>query len=753
MKIEERETLPAMARAYAHSRENTLPEKWHSLEDHLQGVAKLASQFALTFKAGLWGEAAGLWHDLGKYSKEFQDYIRLANGITAHMEETPVPGRVDHSTFGAQHAFQVYGKDVGKLLAYCIAGHHAGLPDGHGSERSLETRLVRHVPKCPDMPLIIAKHKSPLELPVQLKNQKIAGFQIAFFTRMLFSSLVDADFLDTEAFMDPQRSMLRLKPRPSMSELSSKLTQHLDSMADNAQKSTVNLHRRDVLDSCRKASSQTPGFFSLTVPTGGGKTLSSLAFALSHAHQHNLERVIYAIPFNSIIEQNAEVFKNIFQDFGEGVVLEHHCHIDPEIASPWSRIAAENWDAPLVVTTNVQFFESLFAARPSRCRKLHRLARSVIILDEAQALPIRYMRPCLEALRELVTHYGCSVILCTATQPALIHREDFTIGLEGIREIIPEPSKLFSCMRRVQISHRGTMNDEAMAERLAQENQVLCVVNTRDHAKRLFKTMGDKSEHYHLSTRLCAAHRFEMITEIRGRLKKNKPCRVVSTQLIEAGVDMDFPVAWRALAGLDSIAQAAGRCNREGKLERGQVWIFEPERKKDIPVGDIRQAAETLKSEILGVYDDFLSPEAIEHYFRLHYWKKSSEMDAENIMSCFEAFRELNFDFRKAADKFQLIDDRQISVIVPYGETGKNIVDELYSTHQKRIPPPHQVERRAQRYMVPLYPNEAELLKRDGSLEFLHERFLVLADQSRYHEHFGLQPGEHETPSPETLTV
>jgi CRISPR-associated endonuclease/helicase Cas3 len=414
---------------YAHSLPGKPPEEWQRLEDHLRAAAEKARHFADSFGAGEWGYVAGLWHDLGKYSEEFQTRLAALSDPDAHIETRP--GRPDHSTAGAQHAQKAL-KDAGRLLAYAIAGHHAGIPDGNNNEPScLVRRLEKTIPTYAAAPRPTLDQTVSLKLPFALYPNR-HWFQLSFFVRMIFSCLVDADFLDTERFMDSERSPWR-QGYPELSTLEDKLMRHLDELGSRARVTPINQHRRSVLQECLDAADWNPGLFSLTVPTGGGKTLSSLAFALKHAIRYDMERVIYVIPYTSIIEQNAAVFRNIL---GDNAVLEHHSNFDPQEEDHRSRLASENWDAPLIVTTNVQFFESLFSTRSSRCRKLHNIARSVVILDEAQMLPVPLLKPCLEALRELSTSYGTTIVLCTATQPSLTRSAEFTDGLEGVREII-----------------------------------------------------------------------------------------------------------------------------------------------------------------------------------------------------------------------------------------------------------------------------------------------------------------------------
>jgi len=729
---------------FAHTRAGSPQSDRERLDAHLRLVADGgetlagAAGFAATFGAAEWGRLAGLWHDLGKYSAEFQAYLRTASGFDAHLET--LPGRVDHSTAGAQHAVRRFRGSAGRLLAYCIAGHHGGLPDNvddQGGASGLTNRLAKAVCDYSAAPPDILNQPCPPRPTLDWDRAQPShiAFQASVFCRMLFSCLVDADFLATEAFMRPDQREERTRALPTPPDLLPHLDSHLERLQASAPDTAVNRARAGVLAQCREKAELPPGLYSLTVPTGGGKTLSSLAFALRHAARHGLRRVIYAIPFTSIIEQNAKVFREALDDAGQDIVLEHHSNFDP----PWYRLAAENWDAPLVVTTNVQLFESLFANKPSRCRKLHRIARSVIILDECQTLPVTLLRPTLAMLEELRRNYGCTVVLCSATQPAVQRRDDFPIGLTDVREIVSDPLRLYDSLRRVGVARLGKLDDEATVARLRQHEQVLCVVNTRAHAARLFAALRESSDDadgvFHLSAQMCAAHRTDVLDLIRERLdpQNPKPCRVISTQLIEAGVDVDFPVVYRAMTGLDSIAQAAGRCNREGRLKRGQVFVFE----SDVdPRGDLRLRRQ-LGAEVAGLHDDLLGLEAIDHFFRLSYWSRNSEWDQEGILDCFSLNRDgPHLQFREAAQKYRLIPDVQQPVIVPYDRRGRELLGQLRRMPE---PPGRGFDRSVQRYVVGLYDRQFNQLRENHAVAQYHERFWVLENESAYDKHVGLK--------------
>lgn len=730
--------------AYAHTLANEPPERWEPLEQHLENVAQLAGEFASAFGARPWGVALGRWHDLGKYSSAFQDYLRRSANQDAG-EEDQVPGRVDHSTFGAQYAARIVKGNWGRILACCIAGHHAGLPDATSSDETtrratLEARLKAGPPRVPAVELP-TREAAPLalELPFALSREN-PGFQVAFFTRMLFSCLVDADRTATEAFCNPDRAATRRRHKPVIDDLVPIVDAFLQQKQAEADPTPVNRVRARVLHDCVAAASLPPGFFSLEVPTGGGKTYSSLAFALHHAHTHKLRRVIVAIPFTSIIEQTADAYRTALGPMAEAALVEHHSNIDPGKQTLQNALASENWDAPLIVTTNVQLYESLFAAATTPCRKLHRIARSVIVLDEAQAIPVDLLRPTLAALRELVNHYGCTVLLCTATQPALQRREQFQIGFEGVRPIIRDVPALFASLKRVEVTRVGKLTDDELIERLGAESAVLCVVNSRPHAAKLYDALAERSnreECYHLSTFMCAQHRREKLAEIRQRLSDGKPCRLVSTQLIEAGVDIDFPVVYRAPAGFDSIAQAAGRCNREGRHEYGRVYVFDTD--APAPPGPLRHAAEAAQ-ELLHIYPDPLSPEAIEAYFRHYYWSQEHRWDRCDVLGPLrDDLRHLPLlllKFQTAAARYRIIRDEQVQILVPYDDHARRILDRLFSGDVMDFA----LRRDAERYLVGV---------RDALLTALLDRQLLvqhdsgvflLANEGAYSRDKGLSP-------------
>ena len=741
---------------FAHSLPDRPPAEWQSLNDHLRNVAELAAEFARPFGGQEWARLAGLWHDLGKYSPEFQKKLYDANGIECHLETKP--GRVIHSQAGGHLAQKILDKRFERILCWLIMGHHAGLADYSSSDsgtRALEPKM-RH-PEESDkiiklVPNWIKNRKTPAPLTIW-KN----GADVAFSLRMLFSCLIDADFLDTEAFMDKKRQTLRKLKYPELQELATSFDLHMEKLLANAPSSPVNRLRTEVLEQCRQAASQKPGVFSLTVPTGGGKTLSSLAFALRHAVNNHQRRIIYVIPYTSIIEQTAAVFRGIDKTFA-GALVEHHSNMVDEDEGQTgirSRLAAENWDAPLIVTTAVQFFESLYAARTSRCRRLHNLAESVIICDEAQCLPPEYLRPCVFALRELVNHYGATVVLCTATQPVLTRTESFDFrfreGFTGVREIITDPAGLAKKLKRVEVEvchDLKTINLPELANRIKEEGtDLLCIVNRKRSARELAELLPE-GQSLHLSTNMCAAHRLKVLENIRQRLteKHDKPLLVVSTSLVEAGVDLDFPLVYRELAGLDSIAQAAGRCNREGRLKKGRTMVFSLEKAPQY----VRAAASLARPYLDPDRRELIfSPETFTDYFRQRFFLLGEEeLDRKKILARLQG--PLDYSFRSAAEDFRLIDDAwQRPIIAPYDEAPE-LVDRLLEWDVRSA------FRKLQRYTVNISEFMLQHLLDEGHVRELPEYpgTFYLENFALYSERYGFTPpGEIDNYNPEATII
>jgi len=741
----------------------------HLLAAHLQCVAARAADFSAAFESATatrrWAYLAGLWHDLGKYRPGFQRYV--VYDPNAHIEgQGKVGGREKtHSAAGALWAMQTLGESHGpngeraaRVLAYLIASHHAGLYDWENtlktpglSQRLSEDDCKTELQEARDAhpPESILSHG---DFVPDLTSIPGAGKGFALWVRMLFSCLVDADFLDTEAHFDAGKPARR-DGFPTLDQMRAAFDVHMAAKAAAADiTSTVNPLRADVLRQCRDKAALPAGFFSLTVPTGGGKTLSSLAFALKHAQTHGQRRVIYAIPYTSIIEQTADVFRKVFKDLGDEVLIEHHSQADAADKEETlrSRLACENWDAPLIVTTNVQLFESLFAAKTSRCRKLHNLVNSVIVLDEAQQLPPEFLQPILDVLNLLVKHYGVTVVLCTATQPALNSTNYFDKskdlrGLENVREIIDDPDALFKGLDRVDVQLPEDWNIstpwEKIAEQLAQEDCVLAIVSTRKAARGLHRMLPPGT--LHLSALMCGAHRKAVIDQIKVRLKAKRegtdrePLRVVSTQLVEAGVDIDFPVVYRALAGLDSIAQAAGRCNREGQLKgKGRVVVFVPPELP--PVGHLRKAAQACVSTLHGQQADPLARALFATYFRDFYSKV--ELDSKGVCKLLTMNpKTLGVQFRSAAEAFRLIDDEDSATVVvryvPHGEELEKLLATLASKGPERW-----LMRKLQRYTVSIHKRVADKMLAQGDLTLPMPGLYVQVNACGiYHQELGLQ--------------
>ena len=680
------------------------------LRPHLEEVGKLAQKFANPFGAGEMALAAGMLHDFGKYSPEFQNRVR--------GESAPAP----HSVFGAKKALEQYNDPyIGRAVAWCVAGHHSGLAD-YGD---MKAKLNAALPLPEKAPRDDGFSTPP---PPQYPNliRSPDAFSAHFLIRMVFSCLVDADRLKAERHFNPTFAEAR-KKRPALADLPPKLAAHLEKKTAEAKQTPVNQLRAEVLRACRGRAKSAPGFFSLSVPTGGGKTLSSLAFALEHAVQNKMARVICAIPFTSVIEQSAEAFRAAL---GAEAVLEHHCNYEPKNEDETSRrmtmLSAENWDAPVVATTNVQLFESLFAASASRCRKLHNLAQSVIVLDEAQSLPAALMRPCMRALDELVKNYGASVVFCTATLPDFSELLKKSGAPRPVSEIIPNLEPLHNEMRRVKIIPPAPdvfHNPESLADELAKTESVLCIVNTRRQARDVFAALRERAkrgECFHLSTWMHPNHRTRTLNEIREKLKSGAPCRVVSTTLVEAGVDLDFPAVWRSAAGLDSVAQAAGRCNREGKMETGETVVFRMEDKgrQDWMWQENGLCAEAMKAE------NPLAPDVVRNYFAETFrLLGDAEMDETRVLSRIkDAGRKMAFPFKTIAETFRMIKDGSLPVVVPL-DGGRRVAEKLDAGEDLA-----QWARRAQRWSASVSRADAEKLLQNGAAERVgpDRQFIIL---------------------------
>lgn len=655
---------------------------WHHLEDHSLAVAAMAATFAESFGGQDVAHWLGLLHDAGKAHPDFQRYL-----FDCAREPKRKHATVDHKTAGA--AALASARDLPQILL----GHHGGL-------RNLEdvtTRLRGYGTHERDRFDLAWSHFQSLGIipaggpPPTPEWAKASPQSHEFYLRMLFSCLVDADALDTEAHWSRDASKLRALDIPSLAACWSRFEIDQAALvtrtrASDQATSPVNTVRAGVYDACIQHATDAPGFFRLTVPTGGGKTRASTAFALRHALANHLDRVIFAVPFLSITEQTVDVLRRaVGSDRG---VLEHHSGIEPiddsasgeeTVNERWRQLASENWDAPIVVTTTVQLFESLFGRKTRQCRKLHRIARSVIILDEFQTVPAHLRAPIFDVLKDLVTNYGTSVVLCTATQPVLdtIETELATNGIR-ITELAPDPASAFATLQRVRYEWpdgNETWAWERVAEEMRSTEQSMVIVNTVRDAATLFQLLGDPDA-FHLSTRMCGAHRREVLGLIRARLAGGEPCRVVSTQLVEAGVDLDFPLVLRAIGPLDRIAQAAGRCNREGKVPGlGRMVIFTPE-DNAMPGGAYRIGTGVTAMMLAEGQVDFADPATFDTYFRMLFAESNAD---ERDIQHYRAER----SYEEVAERFRIIDDDTFPVLVPYGGTAMQARDTLVVTSQR----------------------------------------------------------------------
>lgn len=694
-------------------------EREQSIKEHLEGTAERAGEFAEKFGKKEWGYCCGMLHDIGKYSEEFQRKIQ---------EDTN--DRVDHATAGAQVCKERGG--YYSILSYCMAGHHAGLPD-YGNTAMSSSLCGRWKKRICDYHAYKDEIKIPkLDTdPIVFSKDRNMDFALGTFIRMLYSCLVDADFLDTESFM--KNGDTGRNSGESMETLQNRLEKHISEWLKNTDIDTINGRRTEILKNCIKEGKQKEGIFRLTVPTGGGKTLTSLAFALEHAVKNHKDRIIYVIPYTSIIEQNAQVFREIL---GEDNVLENHCNVDYESSEEFKpmQLASENWDKPVVVTTNVQFFESLFANKSSKCRKLHNIANSVVILDEAQMLPMDYLKPCTAMLQELVDGYRTSIVLCTATQPTL---DAFFRENALIKELCPRMEEQFQFFQRVNYQNLGKIRWDDLLEKLKRENNALCIVNTKKAAQMIYKEI-DGEGIYHLSTSMYPKHRKRVLKKIRERLKNNEKCIVISTSLVEAGVDLDFARVYRQIAGLDSMIQAAGRCNREGKrkLSDSMVYIFDLE--ESYPVQSQRQQMDVSKG-ILQDYADIADLKAITDYFTRLYHYRGTSLDKKKIM---DEFQKMECNFAKVAKEFRLIEENTRMIFINREPEADELLQELRIKGVTR-----ERMRKAGQYCIQVYDNEKsensffDKLNGAGMLKPISEEmqdFYELAAGEQYSEEYGL---------------
>jgi CRISPR-associated endonuclease/helicase Cas3 len=811
----------------AHQRRHDGAEQ--SLQEHLLGVAEIAKSFAAKVRLAEQGELIGLLHDLGKYSKEFQTYFRSAVGLINPDEDDFVDarglkGKVDHSSAGAQLVWEELskrgqlGQIVGQILALCIASHHSGLIDclSSGTKSVGEDVFTKRMQKLDDrthlqearlnMDTVIADRFRELandpniidglkesirqvalrdfRRDLRPNENPLTQFKTGMLVRFLFSCLIDADRINTADFENPEAAAKRLNGKYSQwNLLIDRLEAHLRGFTNQY---PIDEFRRRISEQCSESAARDKGIFTLTVPTGGGKTLASLRFALRHARRHEMDRVIYVIPFTSIIDQNADVVRKILEPPVDGVeqgsvVLEHHSNITPEEQTWKSKILSENWDAPVVYTTNVQLLETLFGAGTRGARRMHQLANAVLVFDEIQTLPINCIHLFCNAINYLVEHCGSTVVLCTATQPLLNRVEPLKGALHMTTdcEIMPGVTKLFEDLKRVQVINGrkpgGWANEEIARlalEEADRSDSCLVIVNTKKSAQALYQLCQDAKSVpiYHLSTNMCAAHRRKKLSEIRERLLNSERLLCISTQLIEAGVDIDFGSVIRFIAGMDSIAQAAGRCNRNGRPRLGRVHIVNPSDESVDMLKDISRGKDTT-ARLLDEYEtqpgrfgnDLLGPDTMGWYFNYYFFEQRGDMDYPvpagrlghddtllNLLSvnpnATEEFRRSNGEspnmylrqsFMAAAKAFKSIDAPTRGVIVPYGEEGKALINELCAAFA--IEKQFGLLRKAQQYTVNVFPHELQRLREAYAVHEVQDGTDILYLDARYYsDEFGL---------------
>lgn len=735
---------------YAHTLDGRPSYEWEPLYgsgSHAERTAAEMAAFRIpfseevcsSFNAGNLLKLLAISHDMGKASSNFQAYLQRGGAS------------VDHKTAAAQWWCE-HCPGVGVLLAYACHGHHGGL--GQGARVFEQVRSALVLPEVTAaLPDVLREKVAKLTFRAGqggvTDDEKLFSLMMA--VRMFHSCLVDADWLATEAFCDSEKRSRRIgSPRKSISVLSADLEAYISDRERHAS-GKINELRKLVHDSCYEAAQEQPGVFSLNVPTGGGKSLSSLSFALKHAELHRKERVIYVIPYTSIIDQMAREFRCLF---GEEQVVEHHCNITEEVDSEENRFATENWDAPIIITTAVQFFESLFACSNSRCRKIHNIAHSVVVFDEVQSLPSTLLHPCLLAMKTLQRDYGCTILLCTATQPALTNHAGFNIGWpeREVRSLLGKAleQRLVCEMKRVEVELLGSISQETLVEHFLASgvDSALLIVNLTSQAQRVYDLLRGKSVRglYHLSARMCPAHRVAVLETVRERLAAGEPTVLVSTRVVEAGVDISFPVVYRDSCGLDSLAQAAGRCNRHGERPLGKVYSFSAS-DYSLPSSfvDLRDGVYAMQDTLAMQHpSDLFAPQVVEAYFRRFYAKRkhgTTDWDKAGIVrSYIHGCSWKGWDFPEIARKFRFIEQDQRSLVVPFGDTAEDIRRELLDMaccNPVRMPD-RALYRRLQAYSVSVY-NE-EWVRLLPYCECLHQKagIWMLADAAFYDACCGL---------------
>lgn len=692
------------------------------LIEHLEKTAATAGLFANAFGAGKWGYAAGYLHDIGKYSEAFLRRIRYNGRV------------VDHSTAGAQVC-----RD-NRFIAYCIAGHHGGLPDGGSTSDTPDMPTLLGKLKRKDLPDYSAFYREVdlkrLEItanpPKNFQTQKDPYFQASFLTRMLFSCLVDADYLNTEAFV--KNGSVKRGGYETLHALYVKYFQYIQKFENPH--IPIYIERNRILRECVTAGYTKKGLFSLTVPTGGGKTIASLGFALQHADRHpEIQRIIYVIPYTNIIEQTASVFRTIL---GKENIIEHHSLADSNAEK--HRLSAENWDAPVVVTTNVQFFESIYSNTTSKCRKLHNIANSILIFDEVQMIPAGYLYPCIRSIYELTLNYGCTAVLCSATQPAVedILRKRLDKSIR-IPEICPRQEEMHRFFSRVTVRNDGLLDDELLISALEEHRGVLCILNSKEHARVLAESLKGRTDVYHLSTNMTPLHRFQVLRKIKQLLHAKEPCIVISTSLVEAGVDLDFPAVYREYSGIDSIVQAAGRCNRESwnAAKQSIVHVFETD---GYPLPFSFRMPIAVAVNIINKYPDIISNEAIQKYFEeLYHSKSDAGLDVKDVVGRLN--KSVLFPFAAVSEDFKLIDDNTKTVVVPFCTGAHSPLRRSFNLLKRGIKN-REIMRDIGKISVSVYEKQYVSLQRAGVLEEIYDGLAILLQEKYYDRLVGLLHGE-----------
>jgi len=788
----------------AHRREQDQTEQ--TVREHLEGVSLICRKLAGKINTPDAGELLGLLHDFGKYSSQFQVYIKSATGMLnpdiddEFVDSKALKGKIDHSSAGAQWVWEKFrqfghqGQLTGQILAVCLASHHGGLIDclkpegGNGFlSRMKKSDEKAHLQECgqvadseitqrlnslattsliQDCSLKILKLVDPRKKQSEFVNQ----FKVGMWTRFLFSCLIDADRIDSADFETPENKRLRQKDDVDWPLVIGRLEEKLEGFPI---RNEIDLIRRKISSQCKARAFDTQGIYSLTVPTGGGKTLVSVRYALHHAQKHKLERIIYIIPYTSIIEQNAQVIRDVLELPRDEFpwVLEHHSNLEPERQTWRNKLITENWDAPIVFTTMVQFLETLFSGGTRGARRMHQLANSVLIFDEIQTLPIKCVHLFCNAINFLTSNAGTTALLCTATQPLLDDLKSPDKGQLDIpeeNELVEDVTALFDKLKRVDVIDKvrpegwseSELTELAVSE-FEQKGSCLVIVNTKKWAQRLHELceeMVDSESLFHLSTSLCPAHRKELLSKIRERLdaKPKLPVLCISTQLIEAGVDVDFASVIRFLAGLDSIAQAAGRCNRNGRLPRATVHVVNPQQESIDMLHDIKEGRDkTLR--VLSEKGDLnlLDPDVMKLYFSYYFYKRADEMDypvsanqaarSDSLLSLLSNNHlnimktkplQLRQSFKTAGKIFQAIDAPTQAIIVPYGE-GRDIISQLCA--DPKPAKAYKLLKRAQQFSINIFPNVWQKLQKEQAVYPVQEgEAIYYLDERYYSDSFGL---------------